>query len=56
MQPLRSDLGRQLTLQFRGSGDKLGSLTVNGKPAARNRLSWSELGNGTEIVAVMAAH
>ncbi len=48
-------LGRHLMFQFCGSGDKLESLTVNGKPAPGHRLSWAELGDSAEIVAVMAA-
>ncbi|MDD1650047.1 MAG: hypothetical protein LUO80_06600 [Methylococcaceae bacterium] len=48
-------LGRHLRFQFRGNGDKLESLALNGKPARANRLPWSELNDGAEIVARMTA-
>jgi cellobiose phosphorylase len=48
-------LGRQVTFRFRGNGDKLESLALNGKPARGNRLSRSELNDGAEMVAVLSA-
>jgi hypothetical protein len=48
-------LGRHLTFRFSGSGDKLESLTLNGKLISGNRLSWAELGDGTQVGAVMTA-
>jgi cellobiose phosphorylase len=47
-------LGHHLKFQIRGSGDKLESLTVNGRPSVGNRLSWAELNEGAEITAVVA--
>ena len=46
-------LGRHLTFQYMGSGDKLDSITVNGKPASGNQLLWTDVDDGAEIVVVM---
>ena len=46
-------LGRHLTFQYRGSGDKLDSITVNGNPAPGNQLLWTDVDDGAEIVVVM---
>ena len=45
-------LGRHLMFQYMGSGDKLDSITVNGKPAS-GKLLWTDVDDGAEIVVVM---
>jgi hypothetical protein len=46
-------LGRHIKFQIHGSGDKLDSITLNGKPVPGNRLLWTDIDDGAEISAVM---